>query len=603
MPRGAVKRAVDGTVKSVVPATPAAPEAPKDPEEEALEAKRKKYMGMPRMRYQGVVDNKTKLVGEAQAEVRELEKELIRVDHEKTGLLAADMQKRDEKRAAEAKEVEGFRAVKQQLVVERIASLVGDQEQINRRGFAKREHREFMLMVGELAIQQQEHKMAACREGVQLETDLYAKLSQEQAEHQVIEVEAREKHRQSRLKNEVMRKEIERLHRERDEFLAVGEEWGAKETAALQAVGDAKKALNHHEDERRKLHNKIEELKGNIRVFCRIRSPIADARDTADFDIDASKKHLQVRGKERAALAGDSSKAEDHSFRYDHVFGTSATQEDVFSEVSPLVQSCLDGFRVCIFAYGQTGSGKTYTMEGPPNNKGVIPRAVNMIFEKVTELQKERGFKCSLSCSFVEIYNDTLRDLLGKKGAPPPQLRLVSGKDGGVDVEGMSAYDVSDSATVGELLATAQGNRACAATKMNDQSSRSHSVFMLRITTHNPITGVTLSGLLNLIDLAGSEKVDSSGVTGDRLREARAINSSLSHLGDVIHSLGTGGHVPFRNCTLTKLLRPSLGGSSKCLMLVNTSPFKEHIEETVKSLRFAKRVNSTKVGVAKRSME
>eukprot|EP00659_Diplonema_papillatum_P012953 gene12953-19980_t len=167
-------------------------------------------------------------------------------------------------------------------------------------------------------------------------------------------------------------------------------------------------------------------------------------------------------------------------------------------------------------------------MEGPNDNKGVIPRAVNMIFQKVTKLTQERGFQCVLSCSFLEIYNDQVRDLLGaqKPGqkesgskATDRNLKISSSSDGEITVE---------------------------------------------------VTGVSLSGLLNLIDLAGSEKVNASEVQGQRFKEAVAINSSLTHLGDVIHALGTGGHVPYRNCTLTRLLQTSLGGSSKCLMLVNT---------------------------------
>eukprot|EP01062_Namystynia_karyoxenos_P027743 TRINITY_DN211_c3_g4_i1.p1 TRINITY_DN211_c3_g4~~TRINITY_DN211_c3_g4_i1.p1 ORF type:complete len:271 (+),score=82.76 TRINITY_DN211_c3_g4_i1:2-814(+) len=269
-----------------------------------------------------------------------------------------------------------------------------------------------------------------------------------------------------------------------------------------------------------------------------------------------------------------------------------------------MVQSCLDGYHVCIFAYGQTGSGKTFTMEGPQDNRGVIPRAVNRVFDTVSQLTVQRGFTCDLSCSFVEIYNEQVRDLLAKGEDAERSLRIRDlGQSGEVEIEGLTHFKVSDRQTVYQLLSLAQMNRASAATAMNAQSSRSHSVFQLRVRTHNPTSDLHMHGMLNLIDLAGSERVAMSGVTGPRLREAQAINKSLSHLGDAIAAIGRKNFVPFRNSPLTHILKPSLGGNSKCLMFVNCSPFREHAEETVNSLRFAQRVNKTNIGAARRGID
>ena len=471
------------------------------------------------------------------------------------------------KRESEKQEV-ALKKEQMLVVVEGvIAGLLSQQEEVHRNGIEKTEESEYLLAVGEARTQWLNQQLAALiKEGQQSEQQTATTIS-ETDDLAIVTEELNQKAVKAVQAADVIRNEIKVLKTEMADYQQKTTLSHSTAAAASESVIQTERELNLHEDERRKLHNKIEELKGNIRVFCRIRGNSGD-REVADFGITANRK-MNIRGKERSALSDEKKITEGYTFKYDHVFGMGATQSEVFTEVSPLVQSCLDGFKVCIFAYGQTGSGKTFTMEGPQDNKGVIPRAVNMIFDKVSKLTNERGFTCSLSCSFLEIYNDQVRDLLGKRtGGVADSLRLMGANDE-VKVEGLTEYEVDNQATVGELLATAQSNRACAATKMNDVSSRSHSIFMLRVKIHNPVTNVTCNGLLNLIDLAGSEKVNSSEVQGQRFKEAVAINSSLTHLGDVIHSLGIGGHVPFRNCTLTRLLKNSLGGSSKCLMMVN----------------------------------
>jgi kinesin family protein C1 len=168
-------------------------------------------------------------------------------------------------------------------------------------------------------------------------------------------------------------------------------------------------------------------------------------------------------------------------------------------------------------------------------------------------------------------------------------------------VSNLSSHRVSEVSDVLDLLRTAQAHRTVAATKMNAQSSRSHSVFLLKASARHALNGQTRNGHLVLVDLAGSERIEQSGVQGEQLKEAVAINKSLSSLGNVIVALSKKqAHVPFRDSTLTHLLQHCLGGDSKCLMLVNVSPAPVNSSETLCSLRFAQKVNSCEVGVAKK---
>ncbi|CRK31402.1 hypothetical protein BN1708_018732, partial [Verticillium longisporum] len=195
--------------------------------------------------------------------------------------------------------------------------------------------------------------------------------------------------------------------------------------------------------------------------------------------------------------------------------------------------------------------------------------------------------------SFIEVYNEELNDLLAPHG------RESDGKGKRLEIrhdEARKQTTVAHCKTVAldsadkveAMLAQAQSNRSVAATKSNERSSRSHSVFILKLVGHNASTGERCEGTLNLVDLAGSERLKQSGAEGERMKETQSINKSLSCLGDVIEALGRGsGHVPYRNSKLTHLLQYSLGGNSKTLMFVMVSPLETHLKETLTSLRFA----------------
>lgn len=243
-------------------------------------------------------------------------------------------------------------------------------------------------------------------------------------------------------------------------------------------------------------------------------------------------------------------------------------------------------------------------MEGPENafdsvdNMGMIPRGVLQIW-KHTEKLKEKGWTYNMEGSFLEIYNETLRDLLGDGQSKKHEIKHVQSK---TTVTDLTVAPLSSPEEVIALLKRASNNRKVAETNCNERSSRSHSVFMLRIVGQNAHTGEQCEGILNLIDLAGSERLSQSGSTGDRLKETQAINKSLSSLGDVIYALGNkDGHIPYRNSKLTYLLQNSLGGNSKTLMFVNVAPSAENFHETLCSLRFATKVNNCQIGTARRS--
>lgn len=291
---------------------------------------------------------------------------------------------------------------------------------------------------------------------------------------------------------------------------------------------------------------------------------------------------------------------ETYNFGFDRVFSPAVTQEQVFDEVDGLVQSALDGFKVCIFAYGQTGSGKTFTMQGAkdPQTWGLIPRALSKILSESSAMRNQ-GWEWNIHASFLEIYNESLRDLLHSGGAAPSYA--IKHEDAwGTVVANASKHDVSSMEQINSLMVRAAKQRAVGTTEMNAQSSRSHSVFALYLKGTNAELNSELCGALHLVDLAGSERLDKSGATGAALKETQAINKSLSSLADVFTSKATGAsHVPFRNSKLTHLMEPCLSGHGKTLMLVNVAPEQSNSHETLCSLRFAKQVSQCDTGGGK----
>nr|XP_046254171.1 kinesin-like protein KIFC3 isoform X2 [Scatophagus argus] len=339
---------------------------------------------------------------------------------------------------------------------------------------------------------------------------------------------------------------------------------------------------------RKKCHNELVRLKGNIRVFCRVRPVSQEEQDSAD-----AKTMLSFDSDDDAILYL-SNKGKIMTFELDKVFPPHATQEEVFQEVQSLVTSCIDGFNVCIFAYGQTGSGKTYTMEGVEDDPGINQRALRLLFSEVTE--KAPDWEYNITVSMVEIYNETLRNLLGESLTDKLDIKMNPDGSGQLYVPGLTEFTVQSPEDINRVFELGHMNRATACTNLNEHSSRSHALLIITVSGFNSATGTRTQGKLNLVDLAGSERIAKSGAEGSRLREAQCINKSLSALGDVINALRSKhSHVPFRNSRLTYLLQDSLSGDSKTLMMVQVSPLPSNMSESVCSLKFAQRVRSVEL--------
>uniref|UniRef100_A0A3P9B452 Kinesin-like protein n=1 Tax=Maylandia zebra TaxID=106582 RepID=A0A3P9B452_9CICH len=339
---------------------------------------------------------------------------------------------------------------------------------------------------------------------------------------------------------------------------------------------------------RKKCHNELVRLKGNIRVFCRVRPVSQEEQDSAD-----AKTMLSFDSDDDAILYL-SNKGKVMTFELDKVFPPHATQEEVFQEVQALITSCIDGYNVCIFAYGQTGSGKTYTMEGVTDNPGINQRALRLLFSEVSEKAPDWDYK--ITVSMVEIYNETLRDLLGENPSDKLDIKMNPDGSGQLYVPRLTEITVQSPEDINKVFELGHVNRATACTNLNEHSSRSHALLIITVSGFNTATGNRTLGKLNLVDLAGSERIGKSGAEGSRLREAQCINKSLSALGDVINALRSKhSHVPFRNSRLTYLLQDSLSGDSKTLMMVQVSPLPSNMSESVCSLKFAQRVRSVEL--------
>ena len=279
-------------------------------------------------------------------------------------------------------------------------------------------------------------------------------------------------------------------------------------------------------------------------------------------------------------------------FTFDHVFDSTAPQPALFETLAePLIGSCLQGYNVCIFAYGQTGAGKTYTIMGnndSPDEKGLIPRTIDHLFSRI----EEDISNYTVKVSFLEIYNEQIIDLLdnGKKTG----LLLREDLKKGVYVENLTEEPTKDSSEAEALLRKGSRIRHIGATNMNRESSRSHSVFTVSLETKSFINGVlnVRCSKLSFVDLAGSERQKNlSVVSGDRLKEGCNINRSLYVLGKVINGLSDGRnrHIHYRDSKLTFLLKDSLGGNSKTSLIANINPAQKYYQETVSTVKFAKR--------------
>jgi hypothetical protein len=315
----------------------------------------------------------------------------------------------------------------------------------------------------------------------------------------------------------------------------------------------------------------------------------------------------------------DSSQGRGMGFNFDHAFWSTdavipgnknprANQETVFRALGKSsLEHTFQGYNSCIFAYGQTGSGKTYSMMGMAEDDGIIPRIAGNIFKEATKVQQE-GTEVIVEVSYLEIYNERVRCLLNPKATQGTEhdahpLKVREHPITGPYVEGLAKMVVTDKEQFLQLMNDGNRIRTTGATAMNAQSSRSHAVFTVIVTQKTTVGSVETTKIskMNLVDLAGSERADKTHATGSRLVEGSNINKSLSALGNVISTLaeefesGKARHIPYRDSSLTWILKDNLGGNSKTLMLATISPASAQYEETVSTLRYAERAKKVQL--------
>ncbi|KAI7818010.1 P-loop containing nucleoside triphosphate hydrolase protein, partial [Gamsiella multidivaricata] len=372
-------------------------------------------------------------------------------------------------------------------------------------------------------------------------------------------------------------------------------------------------------------------IETSVQVALRIRPIFTDSRsqNKSRQRADTEVLHVIERSPTPSSLSGASSGQHDQPqqvavvplqrhFTFDHIFGTGATQEEVYQgSVKRMVDKFMEGYNVTIMAYGQTSSGKTYTMgtaaptteDRGSSSEGIIPRAMTQLFQdarrppSVYPGYRTPPPKTIFRVSFVEIYNEDLIDLLVKGDFRPP-VTIREDTKGNIFWTGVQEIVVTSVEEVIHLLWFGSQNRQTHSTEMNEKSSRSHAIFSITlrqekfIPTHPPPPWVTLNSKFHFVDLAGSERLKRTSAIGDRAKEGISINAGLHALGNVISALGDpskkASHVPYRDSKLTRLLQDSLGGNALALMIACVSPSELNLGETLNTLKYANRARNIK---------
>ncbi|KPM37059.1 Kinesin-like protein KIF1C [Neonectria ditissima] len=343
---------------------------------------------------------------------------------------------------------------------------------------------------------------------------------------------------------------------------------------------------------------------GNIKVVVRV-------RPFNGREIDRGAKQIvKMKGNQTVLTTPDNKGGKDNApktFAFDRSYWSFnkaddnyANQSDLFDDLGhPLLDNAFQGYNNCIFAYGQTGSGKSYSMMGYGKEVGIIPMICQDMFTRIDAIQQDKTTKCTVEVSYLEIYNERVRDLLNP--STKGNLKVREHPSTGPYVEDLAKLVVSGFQEIEHLMDEGNKARTVAATNMNETSSRSHAVFTLMLTQkkYDAETKMSLEKVakISLVDLAGSERAQSTGATGARLKEGAEINRSLSTLGRVIAALADlstgakkkkgGSQVPYRDSILTWLLKDSLGGNSMTAMIAAISPADINYDETLSTLRYA----------------
>ena len=341
------------------------------------------------------------------------------------------------------------------------------------------------------------------------------------------------------------------------------------------------------EQQRRRLHNALQDMKGQLRVSCRIR-PLsvkekAQQSDHAVYALDSSHVAIVLPELDTPRV-----------FEFDSVFRPDCSQqvmEEIFDDCRDLVQSAVDGHNVTVMTYGQTGAGKTYTLFGNKHQEGLAQYMIREVFARLGDQEGEVSEhpKVTVCGSALELYNNHFIDLLrpiDRTGRQSPGVKVCVDSEGCVQVDGLAQLPASEPSELLQILRKGLAQRVVAEHAMNADSSRSHMVFTVRLN----VEGCEKPRKLTFCDLGGCERLKRTQVAGDLQKEAIEINKSLSALSSVIEAVaGRRRHVPYRDHKLTNLLRDAVGGTAKVLMYVCCSPAASNLEETAAALKLASR--------------
>ncbi|RLV93386.1 Kinesin heavy chain [Spathaspora sp. JA1] len=327
-----------------------------------------------------------------------------------------------------------------------------------------------------------------------------------------------------------------------------------------------------------------------IKVICRF-------RPENEWELKKGKSIVEFPDTETVTVHG---REFTNNFTFDRVFEPHASQLDVYQfSISDIVDDLLNGYNGTVLAYGQTGSGKSHTIMGPTldySEKGIVPRISEEIFARINNGSADMEY--TVAVSFMEIYMEQIKDLIdiSHNDNPDYKFEIHEDKTNGIYVTGLYQPFVTSEEDIIRILSEGLKYRSTSSTNMNLESSRSHTIFELKLVQKHIETEVTKRSRLFLVDLAGSEKVAKTGSQGQTLQEAKKINSSLSTLGNVINALtdGKSKHVPYRDSKLTRILQESLGGNSRTSLIINCSPSSFNELETISTLRFGTRAKFIK---------
>ena len=288
-----------------------------------------------------------------------------------------------------------------------------------------------------------------------------------------------------------------------------------------------------------------------------------------------------------------------HEFKFSEIFDQESSQEEIFEKIArPLSESFIEGYNGTIFAYGQTGSGKTHTMSGSDTwqLRGIIPRVLSFLFN---EIEERSNFDYNVYVTFMEIYNENGYDILDTKHAEDPmekwtKIQLYEDVYGNLHLKNLSIHQIYSEQEGIDLMMMGNFIRHVSATPSNLASSRSHCIFTIALESREHDTEIIRTSKLHLVDLAGSERVAKTNINGKIFQESKYINLSLTYLEQVIIALherqkDQRTHIPYRNSLMTTILRDSLGGNCKTVLIATMNTDADQLEETISSAKFARR--------------